>query len=72
MTIQTCVCECGREFMINEDYGSAGRCAVCVARDGRCDGDLTARYLEYAKVQQLADIKVALFELVDVLDKWRP
>ncbi len=72
MTIQTHLCECGREFMVNESYDPAGRCAVCIAYGGSGSETTRGDAIDEAKMQELADIKVALRELVDVLDKWRP
>ena len=72
MTIQTRICECGREFMVNENYDPASRCSVCVAYGGRGSETTRGDAIDEAQTQKLADIKVVLCELVGVLDKWRP
>ncbi len=75
MAIEVRGCEkCSRPFVAEVD-GNENQCAPCGAADyGRDKGlDLPGRrHLAKARLQELADIKVALRELVDVLDKWRP
>lgn len=73
MAIDTRTCKCGRSFDVNDYDGDdhEERCAVCMAYGSGGDSP-PATHLEEAKLQELADIKVALREIADLVDKWRP
>ncbi|KKN29157.1 hypothetical protein LCGC14_0847120 [marine sediment metagenome] len=62
--------KCARTFLADEN-GPRIRRMRLHAHEGRDPLNFN-KNREEAKLQELADIKVALCELVDILDKWRP